>query len=180
MPTDGEGEGGIVFGHRPRIPEGKHPLQPRCMKWTDLTAVTLFDFIWYNVLGVTKPRVRISASMTFSRSNPSELPMVSRVCSFHKTFPTGAIRSKKLISGRFHVQRSEGNRLNSQSDDPGTGNFPRMSGGVSAKPVFLRVVFTFWVCISPMHLRGPQNILWGKVSPADLKSTQKKQWLGPY
>ena len=132
MPTDGEG--GIVFGHRPRIPEGKHPLQPRCMKeqWTDLAAVTLFDFIWYNVLGVTKPRARISASKTFSRSNPSELPMVSRVCSFHKTFPTGTIRSKKLISGRFLVQRSEGNRLNSQFDDPGTGtgNFPRMGGGV--------------------------------------------------
>ena len=128
MPTDGEGEGDIVFGHRPRIQEGKHPLQPRCMKeqWTDLAAVTLFDFIWYNVLGVTKPKGRNSASMTFSRN---ELPMVSRVYSFHKTFPTGTIRSKKLISGRFLVQRSEGNRLNSQSDDPGTGNFPRMGGG---------------------------------------------------
>ena len=124
MPTDGEGGGGIVFGHRPRIPEGKHPLQPRCMKeqWTDLAAVTLFDFIWYNVLGVTKPKARNSASMTFSGSN--ELPMVSRVYSFHKTFPTGTIRSKKLISGRFLAQRSEGNRLNSQSDDSGTGNFP--------------------------------------------------------
>ena len=137
MPTDGEGEGDIVFGHRPRIQEGKHPLQPRCMKeqWTDLAAVTLFDFIWYNVLGVTKPKGRNSASMTFSRN---ELPMVSRVYSFHKTFPTGTIRSKKLISGRFLVQRSEGNRLNSQSDDPGTGNFPRMGGGGVSKTSFFK------------------------------------------
>ena len=133
------------------------PLQPRCMKeqWTDLAAVTLFDFIWYNVLGVTKPRARNSPSMTFSGSN--ELPMVSRVYSFHKTFPTGTIRSKKLISGRFLVQRSEGNRLNSQSDDPGTGNFPRMGGGGVSKTSFFKSGIQILTLYTPYDTASTQT-----------------------
>ena len=136
-------------------PRGKTPpatpLYERTMDRSDCRYIVRLHLV--QCVGVTKPRARISASMTFSRSNPSELPMVSRVCSFHKTFPTGTIRSKKLISGRFLVQRSEGNRLNSQSDDPGTGNFPRMGGGVS-KTSFLKSGFHILSLYKPYAYRS--------------------------